>query len=83
MSADNDWKARIGEEDKFAQVRDWLRFHGDYDVQLNLWALYGTYQITVVHLGRTVWSDNGVNLGKRLDKAMDYLRSTECDVVPG
>lgn len=58
----------------FAELRAWLRAHGDYNVTIDLWALYGCYRVAVTRLGREVWSDQGDNLDKRLRKALEYVK---------
>lgn len=64
-------------QQRFDDLRRWLRAHGDYDVQLNLWGLYGCYRISVLQLGRELWSDIGEHLDKRLDSALAFLRERE------
>lgn len=61
--------------DAFEALRGWLRMHGDYDVQINLLALYGTIRISVHHLGREVWDDAGMDLDKRLKRALAFLEA--------
>lgn len=62
-------------ERRFDELRAWLRAHGDYDVSLNLWGLYGCYRVAVTHLGREVWSDLGEGLPKRLELALAFCQS--------
>lgn len=63
-------------DEKIAELREWLRMHGDYDVHLDLWSSYGTIRVSVTLLGREVWSDHGTDLGKRLDKARAFLAAS-------
>lgn len=65
------------ELETIAELRDWLRFHGDYDVQINLHGLYGTIRIAVIHLNRELWDDMGTDLSKRLARALAFLKSQE------
>jgi len=60
-------------EEKIDRIREWLRMHGDYDVELSLWAPYGTIRVKLTHLNGTVWSDFGTTLGKRLDWALAQI----------
>lgn len=62
-------------DELFVALREWLRMHGDYDVHLRLWALYGTYHISVTYLGRELWDDRGMDLEKRLARALDFVRN--------
>jgi hypothetical protein len=64
-------------QQRFDELRQWLRMHGDYDVQLDLWSVYGCYRVTVSHLGRELWTNIGENLDKRLGLALAYLRERE------
>jgi hypothetical protein len=63
------------ELETFAELREWLRMHGDYDVEIRLLALYGTIRITVLHLGKELWDDMGMDLDKRLSRALAFLKS--------
>jgi hypothetical protein len=54
-------------------LRDWLRYHGEYDVELSLWGPFGCYVITVKHGAERCWSDMGMTLDKRLANAMAFL----------
>lgn len=62
---------------KIEQIRAWLRYHGDYDVRIRLWSLYGTIGITVVRLATEVWDDMGTDWDKRLNRALAYLHSID------
>lgn len=64
---------------KIERIRGWLRMHGDYQVTLDLWGLYGCYNLTVKHLSRTLKISNGMHLEKRLDEAIVYLEDASND----
>jgi hypothetical protein len=66
-------------EDQIADLRTWLRMHGDYDVRLNLWDVYGTYRISIWRHATELASDIGENLDKRLAWAMDRLGEMEIE----
>lgn len=61
-------------DEKIAEIREWLRFHGDYSVHLDLWSSYGTIRVSVAHLNVELWDDIGVDVGKRLARALDFLQ---------
>jgi hypothetical protein len=61
--------------EKIANLREWLRMHGDYDVHLDLHAMYGTIRISVTLRGIEQWSDSGATLEKRLDRALAWLEA--------
>lgn len=65
----------MSDEETIAQLREWLRMHGDYNVLLSLHDLYGTIRVTVTHLGREVYSDIGATLAKRLANARAFLEA--------
>lgn len=60
-------------DEKIAEIREWLRMHGDYGVRLELHDLYGTIRITVTHLGRELYTDIGATLDRRLANARAFL----------
>jgi len=64
-------------DEKIDRIREWLRMHGDYDVELSLWASYGTIRIALKHLTKTVWTDSGTTYGKRLDGVLAQIEKID------
>lgn len=66
----------MSNDEKIAAIRQWLRFHGDYDVNISLHNAYATIGIAVTVGSRVVFQDIGMDFGKRLDKVIEYLGVT-------
>lgn len=64
------------------ELREWLRQQDDYDVQIDLLGLYGTIHISVTHLGREIWWNRGMDFEKRLQLALEFLKSRK-EAQPG
>lgn len=60
----------MGSEEKIAQIRDWLRYHGEYDVRISLHSVYATIGIELCRNGVAIWSDIGMTWEKRLDNVL-------------
>jgi hypothetical protein len=58
--------------------REWLRFHGDYDVQITLWGPAGCHVAHLLRLNRIVYQSMGGRLGKRLADIVQEMRSIDC-----
>ncbi len=67
----------VSMEQALQEIREWLRMHGDYHVNIDVWGLYGCYVVVVKRLDQTLVTYAGMNLEKHLCKALDYLRAIE------
>lgn len=64
---------------KLERIRCWLRMYGDYQVTIDLWGLYGCYNLTVKHLTTTKLVCPGMHLEHQLDKVISYLEDEYTD----
>lgn len=78
----------INEEDesyrgigRIEQIREWLRMHGDYDVVIDLWALYGCYEVKLLLRGKVIDSDLGRTLTRRLAWALERIEREDSNNV--
>jgi hypothetical protein len=55
-------------------VRDWLRYHGDYDIVLSLWGPYCCYSVKATHLVTEIFHDMGTTFSKRLLNALEACK---------
>lgn len=64
--------------------REWLRFHGDYDVRISMWGSFGCHTVELTRLGHVVYSSFGARLGKRLAEILKEMnricRNKACNV---
>lgn len=59
---------------KLKRLRDWLRYHSDYEVTIQVWGLYGCFVVTLSHRGNVIHTTMGETLVKRLDNVWEKVR---------
>ena len=63
-----------GTEAALAEAKEWLRMHGDYNLQISVNYLYNTYNVTGLYLGSLVFMSHGMTLAKHINKVLEALK---------
>lgn len=61
-------------DEKIAHLRQWLRYNGDYHIEIDLWDLYGTVGLKLSHHATIIKAFRGNHFEKRLDEAILYCK---------
>lgn len=65
--------------DDWNRLRDWLRYHNLWTVQIDPWGVYGCIVVTATGPGGVTYRDQGMDLGKRLTKLLTWLERRDSE----
>jgi hypothetical protein len=68
-------RAMMTTQEMVEKINQWLRYHPKWDVQINLFDLYGCISVSVTKDGKRLYYDIGEQIDKRLQLAIDFLGS--------
>ncbi len=66
--------------EELAESREWLRMHGDYNINVQLWGLYGCYTVEGKYLNTVLFISNGMTLSRSLKKVLTRLKLHASDL---
>lgn len=69
-------------EQRFEDIRQWLRFHSGYGLSIDPWSLYRCWRFTF-HGPHGEQVSQGTSLGQRLAEVEQWMAAIDPELVPG
>jgi hypothetical protein len=60
---------------KLHLLRQWLRYHADYGVTIEVWGLFGCYVVRLTYLNDVKYTSRGETLIKRIDDILEQVKA--------